>query len=886
MTERTRFLAGVMLGFASLVSSVSYAVDLVLDQVEIEGVKSVSPQEAEETVEIASGDILDRKRVVRSARNLQALYYMRGYQDVRIDSELLRRMGGDGKAKTILSFKVLEGSPTRISSIKLIPENLRHPQFISSWPRIEKELLAKSIVTTGDVLDQNKIGEMRKAIETSLSSDEFIGARATDVRLVVSQAPVQIPQGKEEAARWLDVEFHIDLGDRVTFGFRGNSVFSRSELMSMIQEQRQLGFGRDYLAAIRARILESYQYLGYSHAKVSLRTFELPKNQERHVTYDIDEGPRVQIIDVAFDGNSVFSSSVLKEMFFERSPFLVKKRFYVEKDVERAGQLLAEWMQAQGYLFAKLITVNRTFTGEKQKAVRLLIYLYEGEQTFLRSLTFSGVSSFPIQELTPLLGVQEGQPLNLYALNEGLEHIKAFYKSQGYLDVQITNEQDESIVRYSNRNREAHVNIDIAEGPRARAGKITIFGLDKTMPHIVMRELKFTEGDILELPKITESESRLRKLGVFTSASIDLSDSTEGPGVKNVRIVVQESIPGRVGGGVGVRNDLGLRVFTEASYNNLWHRNHTWSLDANANRRFEDYCRNSRCMVEYQATMSYIWPWFLVDEMTFRPEMIFERRRYREFDADSITFSATWERSLWRPIGLVGAFNYSLEQIRQTNAKFEEDRQTLIIGAITPSIRVDLRDSPLAPTKGFFGLISHEIASTTWGSQSQPFPVGYTRTQFRADYTVPVFPKVSWYFSFRTGFERNSENPTQPDGSKDRRIAIPLIKQFSLGGVTSLRGFKPQEMNLQSVAIQGTASYVNYRTQVDVPIAGDLRFGPFLDAGNLLLDRYSLGILRYGAGVGFHYQTPVGPVNFDWGFKIDPRPGEDQNQFYFSLGVM
>ena len=91
---------------------------------------------------------------------------------------------------------------------------------------------------------------------------------------------------------------------------------------------------------------------------------------------------------------------------------------------------------------------------------------------------------------------------------------------------------------------------------------------------------------------------------------------------------------------------------------------------------------------------------------------------------------------------------------------------------------------------------------------------------------------------------------------------------------------------MQDLSIAGTLSFVNYRTQLDLPFSGPMRFGPFLDAANLLVDRYSLGILRYGAGVGFHYQSPVGPVNFDWGFKLDQRPGEDPYHFYFSIGVI
>jgi outer membrane protein insertion porin family len=107
-----------------------------------------------------------------------------------------------------------------------------------------------------------------------------------------------------------------------------------------------------------------------------------------------------------------------------------------------------------------------------------------------------------------------------------------------------------------------------------------------------------------------------------------------------------------------------------------------------------------------------------------------------------------------------------------------------------------------------------------------------------------------------------------------------------LGGVSSLRGFGEQELNSQNTVIKGSLSYVNYRTQLDVPISGGLRVGPFLDAANLRIDSFSFGGLRYGSGFGFHYLTPVGPVNLDWGFKLNPLPGEDTNQFYFSIGVL
>jgi outer membrane protein insertion porin family len=193
-----------------------------------------------------------------------------------------------------------------------------------------------------------------------------------------------------------------------------------------------------------------------------------------------------------------------------------------------------------------------------------------------------------------------------------------------------------------------------------------------------------------------------------------------------------------------------------------------------------------------------------------------------------------------------------------------------------------MRDNPLAPTKGLFSQASFEFADPTLLSQRAPSPIGYYRFQTRTDYTIPLFPMMTWFWSIRTGFEKS----TVARPGNDTYGAIPLIKQFALGGVGSLRGFSEQELNSRNEVIKGSLSYVNYRSQLDFPISGGLRFGPFLDAGNLRIDSFSFGGLRYGTGFGFHYLTPVGPVNLDWGFKVDPQPGEDTNQFYFSIGVL
>jgi outer membrane translocation and assembly module TamA len=373
-------------------------------------------------------------------------------------------------------------------------------------------------------------------------------------------------------------------------------------------------------------------------------------------------------------------------------------------------------------------------------------------------------------------------------------------------------------------------------------------------------------------------------LGIFSVITIRAVDDPDRSDIKNVKISLQEGTPGVVGGGVGLRNDLGPRVFSQVGYQNLWGDNHTLILNSAANHRIQNFH-----FAEYEAQLAYIWPWFMWGETTFRPTATVSGTEYIDFDAVTAQLALSWERKIVTHPNLTGIFTYSLERVIQFNATDASDNQALRIGSIIPQLRLDMRDSPLNPTSGFFGTASYEIASPWLLSQHDPYPLGYTIAMLRSDYYIPVTRDLIWYLSFRTGYERSLEQP-QTDSSGNTITSsgtIPLIKQFALGGIGSIRGYQDQELNFGTANNVFSASFVNYRTELDVPFAGSLKVAGFLDAAQIYLGTFSLtNNLLYGAGFGLRYQTPVGPVNLDWGFKLNPVPSTGTQAFYFSIGVI
>lgn len=42
--------------------------------------------------------------------------------------------------------------------------------------------------------------------------------------------------------------------------------------------------------------------------------------------------------------------------------------------------------------------------------------------------------------------------------------------------------------------------------------------------------------------------------------------------------------------------------------------------------------------------------------------------------------------------------------------------------------------------------------------------------------------------------------------------------------------------------------------------------------------------LKYTAGLGLRYSTPVGPLRVDYGFKLNRARGESSSAIHFSIG--
>ena len=869
---------------------------LILDRIDIQGVKAVSSNVIEGGLELLPGDRLNQQKIESSRKNLIKIYQDHGYEDASVEVRVFKeKLKQPGSQEVVLEIRVKEGQASRVAAVEV---NLSGADRVDLKDLKSKELKDLHLLVpihVGDALDQDNVSDGKKAIQDKLSSLDYVGSSILAVQVIPSHEPQSVDPSKSDlsSTRWVKLQYQIKLGEKVWFGFQGQSFLTWAELNRVVDDQKAIGLGQDYMETLRRRIEEEYRSQGFFYARVEAISASLPGRLEQRVTFLISEGPRARIESIEFDGNMNFISRQLRDLFYSKASSVIQNQIFVEKEVQKAGELLIDILKEQGYLGAKLVTIHSVFPEvikpkSSQVPVRVTLYLYEGEQTKVTQFRVEGLNHFSFQDIAPVFKVHEGDPLNLFELSKNLEELKSFYRSQGYLDFQILNEGSEDIIVYSREHRNAEIHLKINEGVLSRVSRIEIKGVARTQESVILDQLLFKVNDILTENNLIETERNLRRLGIFSSLNMRLVSDPGHEGSKAVVIKVQEADRGVLTWGPGLRTDLGIRAFSQLSYMNLWGRNHTVAISLNFNRRFYNYH-----FPEVQGQLSYIWPKFAsVQGLVYKPSLTGGRTQYFDFAAETFTLASTWEKPLVKNSHLLGSFTYTLESTHQFNSNLVSDNQTYRIGTVTPRLTLDLRDSALSPNRGFYTTVWADFAFPMLGSGSvaglngQSYSISYYRAQLRADYHLPLFNRFFWYFSLRSGYEKTTQNIQPGDTTTS---LIPLIKQFALGGIASLRGYRELELNYQSqnIPIQNSLSYINYRTQLDYAFSDAVRFGVFMDAANLLIDQYSFGRLYYTTGAGLHIQTPVGPVNLDWGFKLNQNPNSLESNFvHFSVGVI
>ena len=197
------------------------------------------------------------------------------------------------------------------------------------------------------------------------------------------------------------------------------------------------------------------------------------------------------------------------------------------------------------------------------------------------------------------------------------------------------------------------------------------------------------------------------------------------------------------------------------------------------------------------------------------------------------------------------------------------------IGAISAATVTDKRDDPLNPSNGQFRILDLEWSTRILGTEA-PYLKGLAQQFFYFPLPNDMVAAVGGRFGLASTLGEELDLP------------VPIAERFFAGGATTLRGFALDQAGpKQKVILQdedgndvivdgqpiGGDALALINLELRFPIFRNLRGVFFSDNGNVARNLRTLGAdgFRFNMGFGFRYDTPLGPLRVDYGFKLDRR---------------
>lgn len=500
-----------------------------------------------------------------------------------------------------------------------------------------------------------------------------------------------------------------------------------------------------------------------------------------------------------------------------------------------------------------------------------------------------------------------GDWFKLTTLQTTLAELSDLYGDQGYAFANIV-----PLTETDPETGIVDVTFDIQRGEKVRINRIDISGNDPTWDKVVRREIPINEGEIYSGSQIKEARRRLERLGFFEEVRIS-TPRAAGPDRLDMKVEVTEQPTGSFSVGAGFSNIENFMLNLNISKNNFLGLGYTMSAAANVSSQRQQW------------QLQLFDPYFLDSRWTLRLDGYAINRQFIE-DEYQRGFSTSVGRYLDPRDDVRMTFDYTLEDTGINSLDAYKERVLggqLYRNGITSTgglgLIVDKRNNQIQATRGLFltssvalsggfRLDEQEVASIFGGE----FNFLESKLNFRA--YQPLLPQKEWLvFKYNTTLG----SIWSTDGT-----VIPFIHRYRAGGINSVRGYNWFSLGPSMRApgynpgtggrsastifvgsddptaaddrlvVGGTETWIN-NLEVEaaiIPQAG-ISMVTFFDAGNAFGDPWGEGSinplgLRFSYGFGVRWFSPMGPLRFEWGFPVNPRPDERRAVFDFSIGSL
>lgn len=579
------------------------------------------------------------------------------------------------------------------------------------------------------------------------------------------------------------------------------------------------------------------------------------------LTFFIKEGPKVKIRDISFPGHGKLTEYMIKNEHFMKNR-LKTAEWWIMSWIASSGRYerdklamdvegVKNYYYDNGYIQAEVFDPLIKYS-DNREWVDIAIKVKEGDKFFIKSISFAGNEVYTEEFLRKKLAAEVGQIVSRKVLTEDVTELTDTYGEKGYAMASIYPD-----IKPDEKTKMADIVFKVHEGDIYHMGRITVTGNYNTKDKVIRREVKLDEGDLFNSRLLKRSYQRVTNLNYFDDVRFNTTPKAERK-LLDLNVDVKEKSTGmlNIGGGYSSADRfMGMIDVTQA---NLGGRGQYAKFKTEFSSRSTTY------------ELSFTDPWFMDMPLRLDTGIYSTQRELADYEKKSKGFTLGLSKTMqefWR----VGA-GYRIEETSIYNideyapAFTKRQEGDSMTSSIMPTIERDSRDNPLLPHTGSLNSMGYTYAGL--GGDNKFYKID-TESAWHA----PVTKKTTFSIRGRYGYANGHSGKE-----------LPVYERYSVGGVYTVRGLRDVGPRDENDHYLGGRQRLVFNTEYTFPLSEESRFygALFYDLGTAF-DRSIK--MRYSAGTGFRWISPIGPIKLDWARNIKPKPGESRTKWEFSVGT-
>ena len=654
----------------------------------------------------------------------------------------------------------------------------------------------------------------------------------------------------------------------------GNDAVSTDDLRKELKTKERSSYDASTIGADVQRLLTVYQRQGYFGTKIEPQKIELSDNRV-NVVYEISEGHPTYITDIDFVGNKTFSDRTLRDEILSREHawwrFMAQFDTYDADRIQYDGQMLRQFYLRNGYVDFAVTNTAGTFTPDRQY-YSVTFTVDEGDKYDFGTLTIDNpFPDVPTDELMDEIVMQTGDTYNVDTVEETMSALRSAIADYGYAFIQV-----EPIPTKNDDTKTIDLVFKIQKTNRIYLNSINILGNVRTFDSVIEHLLPMRAGDPFSLQTIEEGRQKLMRTRYFKDVQM-VPTRVADSNMMNLDIRVEEQPTGELSGGFGWSNINGFMVDAGITENNFMGRGQIVQL------------RGSIAEYQKQALFSFTEPYLFGRQLSGGFDVSYTMYDYSSlgsfgYDRDSLTVAG---RLGWRltdhwtqNVRLSASFDQNYD-IQTSTGWQKANLYTLSTNFRYHNLNTNFQQNTHTGVVANLGLAY----------------TGFGGTESYMRYSADIIGMVNFWddkWQLRSSLDFGYIQPLGDD-------YVSRVYRYFLGG-ESLRGFDVAGVGSRNWAYKtyalGGLWKLNGSTQLNFPIfipdEYQIKGFVFMDYGILGKppsdEDYFAGQrndidddLRTSAGVGIYWNTPMGPMNFSWGWPLKMNKYDREQRFLLSF---